>query len=156
MILFVADVFRVKLFSECFLFSAAGISGRRDDFLYKRSGDEVVLPCNIDAPSFTCGIVHWLYIRYKSSFTKTKVIEGNVVKDSAGADRLSVNTDCSLVINNVTAEDFGRYTCRLGQSNNFEGSVYLSTLTSEYSLNFSLFFTFYSQVQSSSLSQLKI
>ena len=131
MILFVADVFRVKLFSECFLFSAAGISGRRDEFLYKRSGDEVVLPCNNDAPSFTCDIVHWLYYRDRN-ITKTKVIEGNVVQDSAGADRLRLNTDCSLVINKFTDEDVGLYTCRLGMNDKFDGDVYLSTLTSEY------------------------
>ncbi|XP_072218356.1 uncharacterized protein [Leuresthes tenuis] len=111
-----------------FMLQIKGISGRREDFLYKRSGDEVVLPCNSDSSGFTCDTVTWLYNRDRSS-TKIKVIEGNVVKDSAGTDRLCMNTDCSLVINNVTAEDVGHYTCRLGPDGKFDGNVYLSTLT---------------------------
>ncbi|KAM4522241.1 uncharacterized protein PAE49_002020 [Odontesthes bonariensis] len=107
---------------------AEGISGRRD-FLYKRSGDEVVLPCNSDASGFTCETVIWLYKRDVLSNTQIKVLRGKVVTHSAAADRLSVNTDCSLVINNFTDEDVGLYTCRLLLYNNFEGFVYLSTLT---------------------------
>ncbi|KAM4522618.1 uncharacterized protein PAE49_002255 [Odontesthes bonariensis] len=112
-----------------FMLQIKGISGRRRDFLYKRSGDEVVLPCNSDASGFPCEIVDWLYNRDVLKKTQKKVRKGKVVKDSAAADRLSVNTDCSLVINNVTDEDVGLYTCRLGQDDKFDGNVFLSTLT---------------------------
>ena len=51
------------------------------------------------------------------------------MKDSARAARLSLDTDCSLIINNITAEDVGRYTCRHRPKE--DTYVYLSIMTSE-------------------------
>lgn len=52
------------------------------------------------------------------------------------SDRLSVNTDCSLVIPKVTVEDAGRYTCTVpentGRNPGFVHFIDLSVVVSEY------------------------
>ncbi|KAF1376964.1 hypothetical protein PFLUV_G00216970 [Perca fluviatilis] len=83
-----------------FVLQFEGISGR-EPFLYKRPGQEPI----------------------------AEVWNGNVRENSARAARLSVNTDCSLVINNITAEDAGQYGCRQGEDANTDVDTYLSVLT---------------------------
>ncbi|XP_028461521.1 uncharacterized protein LOC114573490 [Perca flavescens] len=73
-------------------------------------------------------MVTWLYNHIQDE-TLTEVWNGNVRQISAQAARLSVNTDCSLVINNITAEDAGQYTCRQGRDPNTDVHTYLSVLT---------------------------
>ncbi|XP_078130942.1 uncharacterized protein LOC144533459 isoform X4 [Sander vitreus] len=111
-----------------FVLQFEGISGR-DLFLYKRPGQEVVLSCTTESSSPpTCSNVTWLYNRDQTE-TLIEVSNGNVRQSSARAARLSVNTDCSLVINNITAEDGGQYTCRQGEENSKDVATYLSVLT---------------------------
>ncbi|XP_039637297.1 uncharacterized protein LOC120546437 [Perca fluviatilis] len=105
-----------------------GISGR-EFFLYKRPGEEAVLSCTTESSSPpTCSMVTWLYNRDRVQ-TLTEVRNGNVGQSSARAARLSVNTDCSLVINNITAEDAGLYTCRQGRDTSTDVDTYLSVMT---------------------------
>ncbi|XP_051265464.1 uncharacterized protein LOC127368569 [Dicentrarchus labrax] len=107
---------------------SAGISGE-PIYLYNRSGHDVILPCTSASPSdTTCSIVTWLYNRDRSQ-TLTEVRKGKVVESSARAARMSLDTSCSLVINNITAEDIGQYACRQGTSPNHDAIVYLSVLT---------------------------
>ncbi|XP_037606437.1 uncharacterized protein LOC119476889 [Sebastes umbrosus] len=106
----------------------AGISGG-DIFLYNRPGEDVILPCGTASPSDpTCSNVLWFYDRDRSQ-TFIEVQNGNVRESSARADRLSVDTNCSLVINIITAEDAGLYTCRQGRRVDQDASVFLSVLT---------------------------
>ena len=58
------------------------------------------------------------------------------MKDSARAARLSLDTNCSLVINDITAEDAGRYTCRRALKQDIH--VHLSVMTSESHLSLRL------------------
>ncbi|KAF1376963.1 hypothetical protein PFLUV_G00216960 [Perca fluviatilis] len=105
-----------------------GISGR-EPFLYKRPGEEAVLSCTTESSSPpTCSMVTWLYNRDQDQ-TLTEVWNGEVIEISARAARLSVNTDCSLVINNITAEDAGQYGCRQGGDTNTDVYTFLSVLT---------------------------
>ncbi|XP_049445407.1 uncharacterized protein LOC125896688 isoform X1 [Epinephelus fuscoguttatus] len=98
-------------------------------YLYYRAGDDATLPCATASPSdTTCSIVTWLNIRNQFPLS-AEVLNGNVVKSSARAARLSVDTGCSLVIYNVTAEDVGHYTCRQGRSTDHDAVVYLNVLT---------------------------
>ncbi|XP_035850928.1 uncharacterized protein LOC116055853 [Sander lucioperca] len=107
-----------------FVLQFEGISGRVS-FLYKRPGEEAVLSCTTESSSPpTCSMVMWLYNRDQPE-TLTEVRNGKVTERSARAARLSVNTDCSLVINTITAEDAGLYTCRQWE----DTSTYLSVLT---------------------------
>ncbi|KAE8286576.1 hypothetical protein D5F01_LYC14516 [Larimichthys crocea] len=90
---------------------AAGISAE-SIYIYKTPGQDVILPCGTASRSdSTCSIVTWFYSR-DSSDTIAEVYKGNVEKTSSRAARLSLDSSCSLIINNITAEDTGLYTCR--------------------------------------------
>ena len=104
--------------------------------LYHRPGDDAILPCDdVSSSDRVCSTVNWLYNRDKLN-TSNLVQNGNVVKDSARAARMSLDTNCSLVINNITAEDAGPYTC--GQSSKLASFLHLSIMTSESHLSLRL------------------
>ncbi|KAM9703193.1 uncharacterized protein ACNS7B_001974 isoform 2-T2 [Menidia menidia] len=94
---------------------------------FYRIGQSVVLRCTTDL-SQTCGDVDWLYNR-DGGVTLEEVRKGNIEAESGRAARLSVNADCSLIINNISAEDYGRYTCRLWDRTDLDTIIYLSILT---------------------------
>ena len=66
----------------------------------------------MNSSSSSCSSVHWFYHEDAKRKTEFMVYKGSVVKTSAGADRMSLSRNCSLVINSITAEDAGRYTNR--------------------------------------------
>ncbi|CAI5684511.1 unnamed protein product [Oreochromis niloticus] len=94
------------------------------------------VPCNGADDTVTystddCNSTTWAF----SGLTDTAAVElathGQIHKDvRAKSARLSVTADCSLVINKVTVEDAGRYTCRQIKSGNevSEFDVYLSVI----------------------------
>ncbi|XP_070781954.1 uncharacterized protein [Enoplosus armatus] len=103
----------------------AGIS--KEPTLYDIPGNEVILPCSRAASSDrTCSMISWLYNR-DTSKTITLLMKGNVKQEPEQAARLSLNTNCSLVIKDITAEDVGRYTCR--QMSSRDTLTRLSVLT---------------------------
>ncbi|XP_035986360.1 uncharacterized protein LOC105923593 isoform X2 [Fundulus heteroclitus] len=114
---------------ELVLIVVLQFEGTRGGELYHRSGDDVVLPCNSPAFFYPCSIVNWFFNRDPSSSSLLEVQDGKVVQSLPRAARLNVDRKCSLIINNITAEDAGRYTCRLGSRTDFDGDVHLSVLT---------------------------
>ncbi|XP_041660869.1 uncharacterized protein LOC121521179 [Cheilinus undulatus] len=88
------------------------------------------LPCGSPSSSgpLQCSDISWLYNRDPSE-TVMEASSGEVKQTSSRADRLSLNSNCSLVIKRVTAEDVGLYTCRRGGSDCSEVNVYLSVFT---------------------------
>ncbi|XP_067429388.1 uncharacterized protein [Thunnus thynnus] len=102
-----------------------GISGVTH--FYYKPGDDAILSCDgVSSSDRVCSRVNWLYNRDLSQ-TFDLVQNGNVVKNSqARAARMSLDTNCSLVIN-ITAEDAGYYTCRL--SSKLDSAVLLSIIT---------------------------
>ncbi|XP_035986374.1 uncharacterized protein LOC118559873 isoform X2 [Fundulus heteroclitus] len=97
--------------------------------LYHRSGDDVVLTCNSPSSSYSCSNVTWFYSTDTRSASLSEVQNGKVDQSSPRAARLNVDSNCSLIINNITAEDAGAYACRFGSGTTFDGIVLLSVLT---------------------------
>ncbi|RVE55919.1 hypothetical protein OJAV_G00230830 [Oryzias javanicus] len=107
-----------------FMLQSRGISGK-EEHLYKRVGEDVLLDCGAGRSSDQCSDVQWLHMRPKNTETEILTIEINIQKSSVGASRLSVDSDCSLIIRNITYKDAGRYICRIG---NWDNVVYLNIL----------------------------
>ncbi|XP_023204051.1 fibroblast growth factor receptor 2-like [Xiphophorus maculatus] len=97
-----------------FVLQLEGISGDEPDF-YRTVGDDVVFPC-VGPSSSSCRSVTWLYNDIVGKTTENKATVGNIDQKSVNAARLSLNTDCSLIIKNIIPEDAGRYTCRRGNT----------------------------------------
>ncbi|MEQ2317085.1 hypothetical protein AMECASPLE_039145, partial [Ameca splendens] len=95
--------------------------------LYHRAGDDVVLPCRSSSSSYSCSNVNWFYTRDTNFPLEVK--DGKAVESSPRAARLNVDSNCSLIIKNITAEDAGCYFCRLGSGNIYDDSLLLSVLT---------------------------
>ncbi|XP_048014609.1 uncharacterized protein LOC125247383 isoform X2 [Megalobrama amblycephala] len=94
------------------------------------SGENVRLSCN-NALS-DCNSTTWTYY---NRFTHSEAVEliklGEREKDTERHERLSLGSDCSLNIKNVTEEDHGLYSCRQyvnGEQQGTDALVYLHVL----------------------------
>ncbi|RVE71077.1 hypothetical protein OJAV_G00070880 [Oryzias javanicus] len=78
-----------------------------------RVGDEVTLKCeNANDFSDGCSRIIWIY-SYSTKSTIYLFENGKILTDfGSKTDRLSVTENCSLVIEKITDEDAGIYTCR--------------------------------------------
>ncbi|XP_043085665.1 uncharacterized protein LOC122332421 [Puntigrus tetrazona] len=85
-----------------------GIS-KVDDHVFISSGENVRLTCN--NALHDCTSATWIYDnRYSAA---VELIAGGIKKkDTERHERLSLGSDCSLNIKNITEEDYGLYTCR--------------------------------------------
>ncbi|XP_042247143.1 uncharacterized protein LOC121882767 [Thunnus maccoyii] len=92
-------------------------------YLYYTPGVDVILPCS--SSDRDCSMVKWLYNRVQSQ-TSLEVLSGKVVTKSTRATKLSLDTYCSLVIDNITAADAGYYTCRKREH---DTGLFLSIMT---------------------------
>ncbi|XP_061603101.1 uncharacterized protein LOC133464913 [Cololabis saira] len=118
---------RLQLFIIFMLHFEAGISDRI--VLHHRVGDNVVLPRECDSSSDPCSHVDWISNNIQNPNKLKEINNGNIVTTSPRADRMSLSRNCSLIINNITAEDAGCYTCRVGSDDHYNTYVYLSVLT---------------------------
>ncbi|XP_026175031.1 uncharacterized protein LOC113137524 isoform X2 [Mastacembelus armatus] len=109
-----------------FLLHFEGLSGKRY-YLYHTPGQDVTMTCDIVSDR-KCSNINWLYNAAKTE-TIVEVSDGNIIKSSVRAARLSLGPDCSVVIRNITAEDVGLYTCRRGRNPGQDAFTYLSVLT---------------------------
>ncbi|XP_073702534.1 uncharacterized protein [Garra rufa] len=102
-------------------------SGVNDTHVFTSSGESSVhLPCNnglLDCKSTT-----WIYNRF-IDLSAVELIAGGMKKKDT--ERLSLWSDCSLNIKNITKEDYGLYTCRQYVNDKLQGTdagVYLHVL----------------------------
>ncbi|XDV11379.1 hypothetical protein PO909_000339, partial [Leuciscus waleckii] len=109
----------------------SGISGV--DHVFISSGGNVRLSCN-NALSDCKSKTTWIYSNSISHSGTVELIAGGIKKnDTERHERLSLESDCSLNIKNVTEEDYGLYTCRQyvnGQDHQLgtDADVYLHVL----------------------------
>ncbi|XP_048013347.1 uncharacterized protein LOC125246438 isoform X2 [Megalobrama amblycephala] len=86
-------------------------SGVNEDHVFIISGETVHLPCNNDLPD--CKSPTWTYSNTSRRSATVELIDRGIKnKDTERHERLSLGSDCSLNIKNVTKEDHGLYTCR--------------------------------------------
>lgn len=96
-----------------------------------RDGDDVTLTCSAGRDSHVgCKSVTW--ISGDSTNAVTLFEHGKIHKDAGSkSERLDLTEDCSLVLKKITAEDEGRYSCRLGKQ--FSAAVvYLTVIRGEF------------------------
>ncbi|XP_077093967.1 uncharacterized protein LOC143746098 [Siphateles boraxobius] len=106
-----------------------GISGVDDDHVFISSGVNVRLPCNKALSD--CKSTTWIYSRFSHLAAVELIYLGIKNKDTERHERLSLESDCSLNIKNVTEEDYGSYTCRQyvnGQQQGTDARVSLHVL----------------------------
>ncbi|KAM4529408.1 uncharacterized protein V3H82_027571 isoform 2-T2 [Fundulus diaphanus] len=96
--------------------------------IYHRAGDDAVLSCKRPSSSLSCSAVDWFYTRAEN-MERQHEVDGGKVQSSARAARLRLDNNCSLIINNITAEDAGRYTCQLWDGGRFDTHVYLNMMS---------------------------
>ncbi|KAI2647417.1 Contactin-3 [Labeo rohita] len=85
-----------------------GTSGVDDAHVFISSGENVRLPCNNHLHD--CKSTTW---NYNSHSAAVELINsGEKKKNTERHERLSLGSDCSLNIKNITKEDYGLYTCR--------------------------------------------
>ncbi|XP_051750634.1 uncharacterized protein LOC127513098 isoform X10 [Ctenopharyngodon idella] len=87
-----------------------GTSGVDDTDVFIRSGEKATLPCN-NALS-DCTSTTWIYDSFRHPGTDELITGGEKRKDTERHERLSLGSDCSLNIKNVTKEDPGFYSCQ--------------------------------------------
>ncbi|KAI2646930.1 Contactin-3 [Labeo rohita] len=106
-----------------------GTSGVNDDHVFISSGKNVRLPCNNHLHD--CKSTTWIYDNRFSNSTDELIGLGKKKKDIKRHERLSLGSDCSLNINNITKEDYGFYICQQyvnGQQQGTDARVYLHVL----------------------------
>ncbi|XP_051741901.1 uncharacterized protein LOC127508192 isoform X8 [Ctenopharyngodon idella] len=86
-----------------------GTSGVNDENVFISSGKNVRLPCN-NALS-DCTSTTWIYNSIRHSVA-VELIAGGIKRKTERHERLSLGSDCSLNIKDVTEEDSGLYICQ--------------------------------------------
>ncbi|KAI2665892.1 hypothetical protein H4Q32_023005 [Labeo rohita] len=110
---------RVQI-SATYTGKSSGSSGVDESHVFISSGKNVRLPCKIVLSH--CKSTHWIYNRLRYSATVKLISGGEKEKNTERHERLSVGSDCSLSIKNVTKEDYGSYTCQKYVNGKKEGT----------------------------------
>ncbi len=107
-----------------------------DAHVFISSGENVHLSCN-NALRY-CKSTTWLYDRFRHSAAAELIGLGIKKKDTERHERLSLGSDCSLNIKNITEEDYGLYRCQQwtgvnrNQKHGTDAHVYLHVLHGKF------------------------
>ncbi|XP_058490487.1 uncharacterized protein LOC131462928 [Solea solea] len=95
-------------------------------FVYSRIGGDILLPCS-NLKASNCSLISWsFYGGVQVRFTY-EVREGQMRADTDKANRLSVTSNCSLLLHDLMLDDIGTYRCLWQEEPVYD--VYLSLLT---------------------------
>ncbi len=106
-----------------------------DDHVFISSGENVHLSCNNALHDFNS--TTWNYNRFSNS-SAVELIGLGIKKDTESHERLSLGSDCSLNIKNITKEDCGLYICQQwtgvnrNQQHGTDARVYLHVLHGKF------------------------
>ncbi|XP_026135092.1 uncharacterized protein LOC113113126 isoform X1 [Carassius auratus] len=103
-----------------------GVSGEDDVHVFISSGEDVRLPCNnaLHDALPDCKSTTWNYNRHSAAVTDNRLsvysknsaavelIGLGIKKDTERHERLSLGSNCSLNIRNISTEDYGSYICQ--------------------------------------------
>ncbi|KAK7906672.1 hypothetical protein WMY93_015284 [Mugilogobius chulae] len=93
-------------------------------YKFFRAGEDVTLSCDrLKHQGPSCSSVDWLYDK-DGSKSDIKVSKGQ-----SEDPRLRMNSNCSVTVQNVSAEDAGLFRCRLSGRQDSDTVVFLSVLT---------------------------
>uniref|UniRef100_A0A8C2GS60 Ig-like domain-containing protein n=1 Tax=Cyprinus carpio TaxID=7962 RepID=A0A8C2GS60_CYPCA len=98
----------------------SGLSGVDDAHVFISSGENVRLSCN--NALHDCTSTTWNYNRFSHSETVELIGGGIKKKNTERHERLSLGSDCSLNIKNISKEDCGFYFCRQYVNNQQQGT----------------------------------
>ncbi|XP_052387206.1 uncharacterized protein LOC127934062 [Carassius gibelio] len=87
-----------------------GVSGVNKTHVFISSGEDVRLPCN--NALHDCTSTTWLYNRFSHSEAVELIGLGIKKRDIERHERLSLGSDCSLNIRNISTENHGSYICQ--------------------------------------------
>ncbi|MEQ2233308.1 hypothetical protein ILYODFUR_020464 [Ilyodon furcidens] len=115
---------RVLLFSSLF---QTGVRSVKDSvFVYSRLNGDTLLPCTKLA-SADCSAITWTFFRGGQVRYSEEVIRGQVNLNSDKFNRISIMSNCSLVLHDLIVEDAGSYVCLENQEP--VSDIYLSLLS---------------------------
>ncbi|XP_059415108.1 uncharacterized protein LOC132149715 [Carassius carassius] len=87
-----------------------GVSGVDEARVFISSGEDVRLSCN--NALHDCTSTTWIYNTFSHSAAVELIALGRKRKDTESHERLSLGSDCSLNIRNISTEDHGSYICQ--------------------------------------------
>lgn len=121
--------------NSIYLFFSAAAGSPLITMMEVRDGDDVTLTCSAGRDSHVgCKSVTW--ISGDSTNAVTLFEHGKIHKDAGSkSERLDLTEDCSLVLKKITAEDEGRYSCRLRKPSRPQFTVavvYLTVIRGEF------------------------
>ena len=114
----------------------SGTSGYEDVFI--SSGENVSLSCNKALSD--CNSTTWIYDNRHLEAVELITL-GIKKKNTERHERLSLESDCSLNIKNVTGEDYGIYICEQyvnGEQRGPDADVYLHVLHGKFMIMWSI------------------
>ncbi|XP_069395886.1 uncharacterized protein [Paralichthys olivaceus] len=92
---------------------------------FHNPGHDAVLPCDIISPIGSCSQITW---RYNAAQNNGGVTVHNGFRSITGR-AMSLDTHCSLLINNICDKDAGRYYCKLKSTGQESTPVILNVFT---------------------------